>query len=258
MSKITIDDTDYASMHKACKAYNLVPSTVHRRISKGWSLEEAFELIDRQYSSKCEGAVYKIYNIINNKVYIGITTIPLDQRFKQHCEYANNYKHKTKFAKALRKLGKEKFFIKLLKKTQCKKELRKLEVKYINKFDSIKKGYNTMIGGSSLGRNNGNAVELEGVLYASQAALAEYLNISPAAVSRRIKTKVNLVEGRPRGSGRNRKILYRNKIYSSIKELSNHLGILGETLRYRLNNNYCLNGSPVMTNKKGFYKGKFI
>ena len=45
---ITIENTTYKSLLSACKHYNLNYNTVYTRISRGWSNEEAFELIARK------------------------------------------------------------------------------------------------------------------------------------------------------------------------------------------------------------------
>jgi hypothetical protein len=56
------------------------------------------------------GRIYQITNKINNKKYIGKTIKSLSTRFYNHC-YASKNGSTTYFHKALRKYGKNNFFI---------------------------------------------------------------------------------------------------------------------------------------------------
>ena len=49
--------------------------------------------------------IYKITNIQNNKVYIGQTIRPIEQRFHRHLNDALNNILDTHFARAIRKYG---------------------------------------------------------------------------------------------------------------------------------------------------------
>ena len=53
--------------------------------------------------------IYKITNIQNNKVYIGQTIRPIEQRFNRHINDALNNVLDTHFARAIRYYGKENF-----------------------------------------------------------------------------------------------------------------------------------------------------
>ena len=58
--------------------------------------------------------IYKITNIQNNKVYIGQSIRPVNQRFRRHINDAINNKLDTYFARAIRKYGKDNFYIKII------------------------------------------------------------------------------------------------------------------------------------------------
>lgn len=76
--------------------------------------------------------VYRIYNIANNKSYIGVTN-NMDRRWEEH-------KKKTKF---ILKEGAENFVMEELFK--CKERFSALyiwEPYYIGKYDSLETGYN--------------------------------------------------------------------------------------------------------------------
>lgn len=94
--------------------------------------------------------IYIIKNKINDKVYIGQTKETLEKRFKRHTGYQRR-EHDTKFYRALNKNNIENFYIELLEECKTQEELDAREIFYINFYDSIKKGYNTNLGGFSSG-----------------------------------------------------------------------------------------------------------
>lgn len=83
--------------------------------------------------------IYKIVNIINNKVYIGQSINSLN-RFKQHCENKNSL-----IGKAIQKYGKENFQLEILGRFEDYNEKEKY---YINFYRSLSPyGYNLAKGG---------------------------------------------------------------------------------------------------------------
>lgn len=85
--------------------------------------------------------IYKITNTKNGKVYIGQTTRTLRLRWEQHIRSAKNG-GMSKFYKAIRKYGPESFKVETLCTAYSKEELNDLEIYFIHKYNSIKKGYN--------------------------------------------------------------------------------------------------------------------
>lgn len=92
--------------------------------------------------------IYKITNIINNKIYIGYTKKSLDERLKSHFYYA---KHgKLPLSHAIKKYGKENFKIELIEESENDNYIHKEREKYwINRLNSRnpKIGYNVAAGG---------------------------------------------------------------------------------------------------------------
>ena len=86
--------------------------------------------------------IYKISNSINNKVYIGQTIRPIEDRFRRHINDAINNNLNTHFARAIRKYGKENFFIEEIDQADNQEELNLKEQYWIRYFDSINNGYN--------------------------------------------------------------------------------------------------------------------
>ena len=86
--------------------------------------------------------IYKISNSINNKVYIGQTIRPIEERFKRHINDAINNILDTHFARAIRKYGAENFHIEEIDIADNQEELNLKEQYWIRYFDSINNGYN--------------------------------------------------------------------------------------------------------------------
>lgn len=89
------------------------------------------------------GVVYKITNLVNGKIYVGQTIRTLERRWYHHV-YCALKGGKDKFARAIRKYGADAFVPEVLEETDM---LDEKEREFIRLFDSVKKGYNTKIGG---------------------------------------------------------------------------------------------------------------
>ena len=86
--------------------------------------------------------IYKITNIINNKVYIGQSIRPIEDRFKRHISDAINCKLDTHFARAIRKYGQDKFYYEIIDSASSQDEMNKKEQKWIRFYNSVQNGYN--------------------------------------------------------------------------------------------------------------------
>jgi group I intron endonuclease len=96
---------------------------------------------------KIYGRIYKIINLINNKCYVGLTTLSLSERFKAHCERGR--KDSSYVQTAIKKYGKQNFSIVELDVAFSKEELQSKEISWIKKLDTYNNGYNLTIGGES-------------------------------------------------------------------------------------------------------------
>lgn len=97
--------------------------------------------------------IYKITNIQNNKVYIGQTIRPVEQRIHRHINDALNNILDTHFARAIRKYGKESFIIEVIDTASSQEELNQKEQYWIRFYDSVNKGYNETDAISKCGGN---------------------------------------------------------------------------------------------------------
>ena len=90
--------------------------------------------------------VYKITNMINNKVYIGQTTVDVQRRWSNHkCQSKSN--HCFLLKKAIKKYGEENFKVETIYKASTIEELNKAECNFISLYNSNKVGYNIHEGG---------------------------------------------------------------------------------------------------------------
>lgn len=94
------------------------------------------------------GSIYIIKNTINDKVYIGQTTMSVHERFMTHMKPSAHKRRKTsKLYNAVNKYGRDIFYVETLEENIPIEELDEKEIKYIEKYDSFKNGYNSTTGG---------------------------------------------------------------------------------------------------------------
>ena len=97
--------------------------------------------------------IYKITNIQNNKIYIGQTIRPVQDRFNRHINDALHNVIDTHFARAIRKYGKENFSLEIIDTAQSQDELNKKERYWIQYYNSVEEGYNETDALSKCGGN---------------------------------------------------------------------------------------------------------
>lgn len=94
-----------------------------------------------------KGKIYKIYNDINDKVYIGKTVGTLEERFNQHKkDSVRTHCEKRPLYNAINKYGIEHFFIELIEECELK-DLSIREIYWIEQYQSYINGYNATRGG---------------------------------------------------------------------------------------------------------------
>lgn len=91
--------------------------------------------------------IYKIWNDINDKVYVGKTNRSLKTRFYEHCRDSKkeNINNRPLY-KAMNKYGIENFHIEELEKT-TREHASERECYWIGYYDSFYNGYNATTGG---------------------------------------------------------------------------------------------------------------
>lgn len=95
------------------------------------------------------GIIYKITNNVNGKIYIGLTTRSLHERFIQHCCHSNKGS-KSLIHQAILKYGRDNFTIEQIDESETKSDLDEKEDFWINYYNSMNTsvGYNLKSGGA--------------------------------------------------------------------------------------------------------------
>jgi group I intron endonuclease len=89
--------------------------------------------------------VYLITNIENKKQYVGITKFSIEERFLQHTRRG------FILTEAIKKYGKDNFYIDLIEEVESAERAYELEPYYIKKYDTkVPNGYNLTDGGDGL------------------------------------------------------------------------------------------------------------
>lgn len=104
----------------------------------------------RDYS---KGKIYLIKNSVNDLVYVGSTTVSLQRRLRLHKEDSIKpaCQH-WKLYQAFSSIGLQNFSIELIENFPCSQqsELLRREGYFIRHFNSIEKGYNTLLSGRTV------------------------------------------------------------------------------------------------------------
>lgn len=108
------------------------------------------------------GAIYKIENLINHKVYIGKTSRQVDIRWNEHIRESLHEQDNIPIHNAIRKYGLENFNFQVLEDNILEDELNKKEKEYIEKYNSLShdNGYNVTTGGDG-GRTSSKLTEIQ-------------------------------------------------------------------------------------------------
>ena len=86
--------------------------------------------------------IYKITNLVNDKVYIGQSARGVRERFTRHIHDAMSERLDTHFARAIRKYGPENFVVEVIDTADTQEELNRKEQYWIREYDSVHHGYN--------------------------------------------------------------------------------------------------------------------
>ena len=102
--------------------------------------------------------IYKVTNLYNNKIYIGMTTSSLKRRKFEHYYKLEEFNHKCVFKNALKKYEDKNFIWEEIDKAQNKQELKEKEKYWIKFYNSNNKnfGYNMTEGGDGGDTISGN------------------------------------------------------------------------------------------------------
>lgn len=104
------------------------------------------------------GYIYRIVNDINNKIYVGLATTSIEERFATHLKDCHKRTHeKRPLYAAMNKYGIEHFRIELIE--ECDIDfLAEREQYWIEFYDSYHNGYNATLGGDGKPLYNHKAI----------------------------------------------------------------------------------------------------
>lgn len=145
-----------------------------------------------------KGYIYLITNKLNGKMYVGQTLMTVHERWLRHCSVARNNINATGIDGAIRKYGKENFFVETIKECPVI-ELDKWEIYYIKYYNTYQgnndnNGYNITLGGQSGYIYDIDEDEMLQMYLAGKTAveLAQYYNCSDKTIANRLaKYNVN-------------------------------------------------------------------
>jgi GIY-YIG catalytic domain len=177
---ITIHGRRYPNMEAAARALKPPASshTISRWITEGSSPEEAFERVPNP--GYANGSIYLITHLASGKKYVGLTIVPLADRWRGHCEQAamNTIQSARSLHSAIREHGHEAFEIKQIDSGTTKAGLESQERAWIRKLNTVvPNGYNISLGGGS-GGAHGREVKVDGIRFKSVRAAAEHLAVT--------------------------------------------------------------------------------
>lgn len=137
------------------------------------------------------GVIYKITNLINNKIYIGQTVVSEPVRWQQHIFYAYNDPTQdcVLLCNAIKKYGRENFKREILERVS-NEQLNEREIYYIELYNSTdrKKGYNIEIGGNGHTKFSDEEIKDLFSKLKSVPLVANELGASRSAILKRIKS----------------------------------------------------------------------
>jgi group I intron endonuclease len=201
--------------------------------------------------------IYKVTNLINNKIYIGKTIQDLNLR--KHNHYNQSLRgSQTKFHKALLKYNKSEFIWEIIYKCISTDELNIMEEYYINQYNSFKKGYNMTKGG-----DGGVTYKKGDILYEKiKHKLGKWKNGNPGATKQAIQKRINTFKDIKWVSGTNhgnyghshnkgiligsknpnaKKVIIDGIEYETIVQASKALNVTEDHVRYRCKSSKYLN-----------------
>lgn len=180
VNPVTVHGTEYPNLEAAVRALDPVASsaTIARWIEAGISPEEAFTKIPNP--GYANGIIYLVEHIASGTKYVGLTIVPIAERWRRHIEQASMNRIKThqSLHAAIRKYGPGGFTIKQIDQGKSKSDLEGKERYWIDKLSTlVPQGFNISSGGGS-GGAHGRAVVIDDQRFSSVRAAAEYVALT--------------------------------------------------------------------------------
>lgn len=182
--------------------------------------------------------IYKISNTINNKVYIGVTSRTIEERFAEHKNRIEE-RNSIHLYQAMEKYGRNNFYVELIDTAQTKEEMFEKEKYYIKLYDSYNNGYNMTLGGEGvkyLNLDEQKIVQdyLEGK---TSEQIAQELKVSGNTIRRRLKACGVVMTWHKNPEQMYEYIIEQYKLPRLAKEIAEELGVSYDVVSYTLRKN---------------------
>ena len=182
--------------------------------------------------------IYKITNTINNKIYVGVTSRTLAERFKEHKSRIEE-RNSVHLYQAMEKYGRDSFTIELLDTANTSEEMFEKEKYYIKLYDSYNNGYNMTLGGEGvkyLDLDEQKIVQdyLNGK---TSVEIAKELNVSGNTIRRRLKSCGIKMTWHKNPEQMYEYIIEQYQIPRLGREIAEELGISYDVVSYTLRRN---------------------
>lgn len=186
--------------------------------------------------------IYIITNLINENVYIGVTSEGLAERFRNHKRQSITDKRPTGgLHEAIAAFGFGNFSITLLETHNSEDETVKREIELISEHKSLcPYGYNLDSGGKGL-TGSVNPIEFEGIFYKNRNALATAYNIPVKRLESRLRNHWTIQQAirLPRNVQKDKKFNFEAE--RSIAELARENSIDPKKVYERLSGDWTIN-----------------
>ena len=182
--------------------------------------------------------VYKITNVLNKKVYIGVTSRTVKERFQEHKYRINERKHLHLYSSMI-KYGIENFEVEVLEQCNSLEEIFEREKFWISfaKSNLPEFGYNNTNGGEGFERIETDDIRILELYKENRSYIktANILNYSPSTVRRRLHA---MGEDLDRGySDYSEKVLNLYQTPYTIKDICKILNLSNKTVMKILDEN---------------------
>lgn len=256
-AKVEIETSEkrFNSIEEAAGYYGLASSLIKVRISRGWSVDEACNLVARVPPVKNldqTSFVYGWWSVqLSKYVYVGLTTNSIGSRTASHWNAAKNGKRGS-FYDLLRNSEKSDFEIHELWKGEVR-DVAAREIFFIKEKQTLvgSGGYNVMPGGSLGGVGVGKPVEFEERIFESAKHFARYIKLPYGFVIAKLNEGIS-PEEIAKTKIKSREVIVNGKCYQNLAEACKSEGAYYERVSARIRSGWTVSDA---INKKEKFSG---